>query len=414
LSATRPAFAEIDLDAIAGNARLLARLVAPARLCAVVKADAYGHGAVPVARALTKSGVPMLAVALVAEGIELRNAGIDVPVLVLSECAPDETDEAVGAGLGLTVYSAGAVREAEAAARRLGRRARVHLKVDTGMHRVGADLEDLGTIAQLIDGSDALELEGLFTHLAVADDPEDPFTDVQLERFARARAELSAMGIVPHYVHVANSAAAISRADSRLDIVRCGIAIYGHLPSEAISPSLDDATGDRLKPAMSIHAKVSFIRRLRRGERLSYGRQIPLPDDAFVATVPIGYADGLPRALGAKGGAVLIGGVRRPIAGTVTMDQIMVNCGGSGDVAPGDPVVLLGRQGDETITSEEWAERTGTIAYEVLCRIGPRLPRTYRGEVADRLSTPPSQPGFVVTAPGAVAAPSGQAVVRPR
>ena len=223
-------------------------------------------------------------------------------------------------------------------------------------------------------------LDGLFTHLAVADEPDDPYTAVQLERFESARKALAGAGMTPRVVHAANSAGAIAHPGSRYDVVRCGIACYGHLPSAEIGPALASSGGggrERLRPAMTILSRVGFVRPLEAGERPSYGRRIPLARDTVVATVPIGYADGLPRALGASGGAVLIGGRRRPIAGTVTMDQIVVDCGPEGDVAPGDEVVLIGRQGDEEITAEEWAERTDTIVYEVLCRIGPRMPRRY-------------------------------------
>jgi alanine racemase len=383
VSVIRPAYAEIDLDAIAHNARVLSRIAGSAQLCAVVKADGYGHGAVPVASELRRSGVALLAVALVTEGVELREGGVDGAVLVLSECPDDQVDLAVEAGLTLTVYSAGAVAAAEAAARRHGRRVPVHLKLDTGMHRVGVDHCELLAIARQVCASDDLELEGFFTHLAVADDPDDPYTAIQLDRFAAARAELAAEGITPPLVHAANSAATIVRPDARLDLVRCGISCYGHLPAAAVGPSMRHAvgTGDHLTPAMSIHARVSFVRQLGVGERPSYGRTLPLAADSFVATIPIGYADGLPRALGATGGAVLIGGVRRPLAGTVTMDQILVDCGPSGDVHVGDEVVLIGRQGGAEITAEEWATRTDTIVYEVLCRIGPRLPRRYVGGV---------------------------------
>jgi alanine racemase len=323
----------------------------------------------------------VLAVALASEGIELREAGIAGPVLLLSECPADEIDDAVAAGLTLTVYSPAAVDAAEAAAGRHRTRLGVHLKLDTGMHRAGVDPDDLVPVARRIAQSDLLDLEGFFTHLAVADEPDDPYTGIQLERFGAARATLGGIGIVPPIVHAANSAATIVRADSRFDLVRCGISIYGHLPAAGLATFFAEEVGEdeALRPAMSIRATVAFTRPLARAERPSYGRTIPLPEDSIVATVPIGYADGLPRVLGSTGGSVLIGGVRRPIAGTVTMDQIIVDCGPSGDVKPGDEVVLLGRQGGEEITAEEWADRTGTIAYEVLCRIGPRVPRRYVG-----------------------------------
>jgi alanine racemase len=380
VSAVRPAYAEIDLNAITHNAGVLQRIAAPAALCAVVKADAYGHGAVPVARELVRSGVPLLAVALTSEGIELREAGIDGPILVLSECPADEVEAAVGAELTLTLYSVTAVQAAEEASRKAGVRTAVHLKLDTGMHRVGLDRADLLEVALRITTSDALDLEGFFTHLAVADEMGEEYTRIQLGRLARGVDELRSAGIFPRIVHAANSAGTLLWPEARLDLVRCGISCYGHSPAPAATSAVAEALGgDFLLPAMSIRARVSFVRSLNAGERPSYGRRIPLSADSIVATIPIGYADGLPRALGSHGGAVLIGGRRRPIAGTVTMDQIIVDCGPSGDVAVGDEVVLLGRQGDQVVTAEEWAALTDTIAYEVLCRIGPRVPRRYIG-----------------------------------
>jgi alanine racemase len=378
VSTERPAWAEIDLGAIAENAALLARVAAPAALCAVVKADGYGHGALPVAEVLEAVGVPVLAVALASEGVALREGGITRPILVLSECAEPELDAALAAQLTLTVYSVGAAEAAARAARRAAVRAPVHLKLDTGMHRAGVDPEGLLAVAHAVAGSPDLVLDGFFTHLAVADEPDDPYTAIQLDRFGAAVAALGAEGIAPRLLHVANSAATLVHPDARFDLVRCGIACYGHLPGPAIAPYLA-ASGGALRPAMSIRSRVGVVRTLPAGERPSYGRRIPLQVESVVATIPIGYADGLPRSLGATGGAVLIGGVRCPIAGTVTMDQIVVDCGPASTVAPGDEVVLIGRQGDEEITAEEWAERTGTIAYEVLCRIGPRLPRRYIG-----------------------------------
>jgi alanine racemase len=350
----------------------------------VVKADAYGHGAVPVAQELVRAGVPVLAVALVSEGVELRDAGIGGPILLLAECSPDEVEAAVEAGLTLTVYSVPAVEAAEAASQKMGVRTAVHLKIDTGMHRAGLDSADLIEVALRIAASDALDFEGFFTHLAVADEPDDHFTELQLDRLERGRAVLASAGITPRVVHAANSAGTLLWPAAHHDLVRCGISIYGHLPAPDVAARVHAVLGDDdLTPAMSIRARVSFVRSLNAGERPSYGRRIPLPEDSIVAIVPIGYADGLPRALGANRGAVLIGGRRRPIAGTVTMDQIVVDCGPTGDVSAGDEVVLLGRQGNEEVTAEEWAMRTDTIAYEVLCRIGPRVPRRYVGGATD-------------------------------
>jgi alanine racemase len=253
----------------------------------------------------------------------------------------------------------------------------VHLKVDTGMHRAGAALEDAVEVAQAVEAARGLRLEGLWTHLAVADDPsQDAYTASQLERFEEARDRLAAAGLQPQLLHAANSAGAITHPSSRYDMVRCGIAVYGHPPSLALVGRAD------LRPALSLKAEVSLVRQLPPGERISSGRRSEVARASTVATVPLGYADGVPRRLSAVGGAVLVGGHRRPIAGTVTMDQIMVDCGADGSVAAGDEVVLIGRQGDAEVTAEEWAERLDTISYEILCGIGPRVARVYSEESA--------------------------------
>jgi alanine racemase len=373
----RPAWAEVDTSAVAANVALLRRLVAPARLCAVVKADGYGHGAVAVARAALGAGASMLAVALVEEAVTLREAGIDAPVLLLTEAPADGLEALCALGGSPTVYSEAGIAQAAAAATRLGRPVAVHLKVDTGMHRVGADAGDVAALAGLVADSGPLSLGGLWTHFAVADDPADAFTAAQIERFEAAAGAVRARGVEPAMRHAANSAGAIAHPRSRYDLVRCGIACYGHAPSAAVAAHLAGllGPGERLRPALALKARVHSVRRLAAGERTSYGRTYELASDALVANVPLGYADGLRRQLGSSGAAVLIKGRRRRIAGRVTMDQLIVDCGNDAEVRPGDEVVLIGRQGSEEITAEEWAERLGTIVYEVLCGIGPRVPR---------------------------------------
>jgi alanine racemase len=379
----RPAWAEIDLGAIRHNASVLADLVAPARLCAVVKAAGYGHGAVEAAQAALEGGATWLAVALVEEGLELRAAGIQAPVLLLSQPAPEAMPEAVAGLLTPTVYTpAGleAVREAvemrpgPAAVldKPAGGRFPVQVKVDTGMHRVGADPEEAIALARAIDLDPRLHLEGLWTHFAVADELGESYTVEQLARFDATAAALAKSGVRPTLLHSANSAGAMWYAASRYDLVRCGIALYGLSPCAA---GLDRAPVPELRPAFSLKARISHVQERRAGERLSYGLRYRLDRDSVVATVPIGYADGVTRALSSTGGEVLVRGRRCPIAGTVTMDQILVDCGPGFRVAVGDEVVLLGRQGGECITAWEWALRTGTIAYEVVCGISGRVPR---------------------------------------
>lgn len=369
----RPVEAQIDLAAIAANVAALSDLAGDASLMAVVKADAYGHGAVEVAKTATRAGAEWLGVALVEEGVELREAGIDGPILVLSEPPVVAAEAVVAARLTPTVYGEqwiGALAEAVAASGSSSSLP-VHLKVDTGMHRAGCDAGDALAIAKAVVSHGELVLEGVMTHFAVADEVDHPATDEQIAGFTTVLAELAAAGITPDVVHAANSAAAMTRPEARYDLVRCGIALYGIAPAPELEGRVE------LAPAMSLAAQVSHVRRVDGGEGVSYGLRYRLERPGTIATVPIGYADGVPRRLGHVGGEVLVGGRRRPIAGTVTMDQIMVDCGDD-EVSPGDDVVLIGRQGDEEITASEWAVRLDTIAYEITCGIGARVPRRYR------------------------------------
>jgi alanine racemase len=376
---SRPAWAEIDLAAVTHNAGVLARMAAPAELCAVVKAHGYGHGGPAVARAALAGGATRLAVALVDEGVELRQHGVTAPVLLLSECGLDAVEMTIAYGLTPTVYSLESVAAFASAARATGQRLAVHVKVDTGMHRVGVAPEKLaGVVAAVVD-EPVLELEGVWTHLPVADGDDQvdrDFTSAQLAVFKRLVAALEAQGVTVPLRHAANTAGTIAFPEARLGMVRCGLGLYGYLPGSSVQSAFaEQAGGERLIPAMALKAQVVAVRTLAAGERPSYGRLRPLPERAVVATVPIGYADGVPRALFGAGYDVLIGGVRRPLAGMVTMDQIVVDCGADNSVQPGDEVVLLGRQGDETITADDWAELLGTISYEVVCGVGPRMPR---------------------------------------
>jgi alanine racemase len=377
---SRPAWAEIDLAAITHNALVLARLAAPAELCGVVKAHGYGHGGPAVARAARAGGATRLAVALVDEGVELREHGVDGPVLLLSECGADAVDTALAYGLTPTLYTRQGIAHFAAAARAAGRRVAVHVKVDTGMHRVGTAPDELGSIVAAVAAERSLQLEGVWTHLPVADgdaDEDRAFTEAQLHLFDRLVGALGADGApAPPLLHAANTAGTIAFPRSRYGMVRCGLGLYGYLPAASLRDAFAvQAGGDELQPAMSLKARVVAVRTLDAGERPSYGRLRPLPAPSRVATVPIGYADGVPRALFTNGYTVLIGGRRRPLAGMVTMDQIVVDCGDDQSVQPGDEVVLLGRQGDETVTADDWAALLGTISWEVLCGVGPRMPR---------------------------------------
>lgn len=373
-AAHRPAWAEVDLAAVRANVAAIIELVAPADVCVVVKANGYGHGAVPVARAALDAGASWLAVALVEEGVALRREGVDAPILLLSEPPVSAMPDALRHRLTPTLYTNRGVKAAaDAAASGSGPWA-VHVKVDTGMHRVGAHPGDAIGIVASARTSRRLEVEGLWTHLAVADDPDraDDFTAHQLDAFAAVVDDLARRGPRPPLLHAANSAGALLHPAARLDLVRCGIAAYGIPPA----PGRDG--GVPLRPAMTLRAEVTFAKRLPAGEGLSYGLHYVTSEPTVIATVPLGYADGVPRRLAFTGGEVLIGGQRRPIAGAVTMDQLLVDCGRDAEVSAGDEVVLLGPQGDEEITADEWAGRLDTIAYEIVCGIGARVPRRYR------------------------------------
>lgn len=365
---TRWAWAEVDVGAVQHNVELLTSIAGPAAVWAVVKADGYGHGAVQVAQAAISGGATGLCVALVQEGVALRTAGIDCPILVLSEQPPSELVDAVRSALELTVYSHG---QLEAIAAAGGHGHPVHLKIDTGMRRVGAAADDALSLAAAIAASPALRLAGLCTHLAVADDPADAFNAVQIESFDDVITALAVAGHQAPLVHAANSAATLALPEARFDMVRAGIAVYGISPGAAL-----DQQAAPLRPALSLRARVSHVKQVRSGDRISYGLRHKFDGNTVVATLPLGYADGVPRRFFDVGGEVLIGGRRRPVVGVVTMDQLMVDCGDAG-VAIGDEAVLIGSQGGESITAADWAKLLGTIGYEVVCGISSRIDRRY-------------------------------------
>jgi alanine racemase len=374
----RAVWAEIDLGAVAHNVGLLRERAGAAELCAVVKADGYGHGAVAVSRAALGAGASCLAVALVEEGVELRMAGITAPVLVLAEPPPADLALVVAHALTPVVYRRSTVAALGEAVEAAGADpVPVHVKLNTGMNRVGADGEEFAAVVEAVAASPQLRLDGVLTHLAMADEPDDGFTDLQLARFTEACTALEAAGIELPRRHAANSAGTLCHPDSRLDLVRCGIALYGIPPAPALRGELD------LRPALRLRAAVSHLRTVGTGEGISYGQRHVCDEPTVVATVPVGYADGVPRRLPSLGAEVLVGGRRCPMVGVVTMDQLMVALGPPGgraeEVALGDEVVLLGEQGGERILADEWAALLDTIAYEIVCAIGPRVPRLCTG-----------------------------------
>ncbi|MEY4338721.1 MAG: alanine racemase [Actinomycetota bacterium] len=366
---SRWAWADIETAAVEHNVAAIVAEVAPAEVWAVVKANGYGHGAVSVARAALRAGATGVCVALVQEAADLRAASIDAPILVLSEQPPAELAAAVALDLDLTVYSAGQLA-AIAGTGVLDQR--VHLKIDTGMHRVGATPEMALQLADAIAASPATRLEGLFTHLAVADEPEHPFNATQLDRFDEVVRSLAAHGHAPRWVHAANTAAALALPHARRSMVRVGIGTYGLLPGPGVRAHIERLG---LRPALSLHSRVSHVQRVAAGEQVSYGLRHTFPAATTVATVPIGYADGVPRSLH-RAGEVLVGGQRCRIVGVVTMDQLMVDVGHL-EVAVGDPVTLLGTQHGVAIRADEWAHHLGTIDYEIVCGVSERVQRRW-------------------------------------
>lgn len=364
----RPTFVEVDLVAVRHNVRLLTP--EGVELMAVVKADGYGHGDVAVARAALEAGASWLAVSLVEEGLALRERGISAPILVLTEFPPGSEKEALAGGLTPSVYTEQGLAGLQQAAGSTGRPLGVHLKIDTGMHRVGLwPPEDAPAFARRILEA-GLELHAMWTHFSDAE-TDDEATLEQLRRFRDAVRAVTETGPGRPLLHTANSGATIRFPQTHLDLVRPGAAIYGLDPGGGVGGGLD------LRQALTWRSAVSMVKRLPAGERLSYGGRYTLERDATVATVPVGYEDGFPRTASGKA-HVLIGGRRHPVVGTITMDQVLVDCGDD-PVSAEDEVVLLGTQGDERITVEELAGQAETIGRAITTGISERVPREYVG-----------------------------------
>ena len=366
MTRARPTWIQVDLGAIRHNVRLLKP--ERAQLMAVVKANAYGHGDVSVARAALEAGATWLGVALVEEGLGLRDAGVLAPILVLSEFPPGSERAALAAGLTPSLYSdAGSTRLAQAAA---GREVGVHVKIDTGMHRVGVYPPEAtpGFVERVAAAN--LRFDALWTHFASSTEDEKT-TLLQLETFLAIVEDVRAVGHRPRLLHAANSGATILYPETHLDLVRPGVAIYGVEPGAGVGADLG------LRPALTWRSVITTTRRLPAGEAVSYGHRYRLERDSNIATVPVGYADGYPRLLSSRAD-VLIRGQRCRVAGSVTMDQLIVDCGEL-TVEAGDEVVLLGPQGGETVSAEELAGLAETIGYEIVAGIGGRVPREYVG-----------------------------------
>ena len=368
---SRPVWAHIDLDIIENNAKILTSLAYPSQLCAVVKANAYGHGAVEVSKAAIKGGASWLGVATLEEAIQLREAKIQAPILLLSQPHPNMIAKVAQYGFSFMVYTELGLQAAKEISKSY--RPKMHLKIDTGMHRVGASSQEGLILAHLIAQDPKLTLEGVCSHFACADDDQDSFTTYQLDQFNRFLSLLEQYDIDPGIVHLANSAALLRYPQTHFDLVRVGIALYGYPPVPFGSQILKQG----LKPALSLKALLSLLRKVPAGEGVSYGLRYKKPHECTYGVAPIGYADGILRRLSLNGAQVLLNSQRRPFAGTVTMDQILIDCGDIENVKIGDEVVFIGTQGKESISALDLATHLETITYEILTSLSDRIPRFY-------------------------------------
>jgi alanine racemase len=358
---------EIDLGAIDNNVRWFLRNTG-VQVMAIVKANAYGHGAVPVAQAALRAGATWCGVARIDEALELRHAGLDCPILLLGFTPAGRVQEAIAERISLTVWSDEQIKLASSAAQKVGQPARIHLKVDTGMSRLGAQPEEAQALAVQLVNLPGITFEGLFTHFARADEADRSTTDRQESTFCQVLSVLDAKGLRPPLVHAANSASGLTRPSAHFNLMRAGIAIYGLHPSE------ECPLPEEFRPALTWKATLSQVKVLPPGRGLSYGHEYITRAIERIGTLPVGYADGLRRV---KGNQVLVAGQRVPVVGRVCMDQALLQLDGIPHTRPGDEVILIGTQEAERISAEEVARRWSTINYEVVCGIGPRVPRLY-------------------------------------
>ncbi len=369
---SRPTVAVIDLEAIKFNFRQIRCLVGPnVKMCPAVKADGYGHGAIHVSRTAVDAGAEMLAVATIDEGIELRQSGIEIPILLLQCPSSADIPDIMANSIIPIACDLSFASELSRQALAVGKRAKVHIKVDTGMGRVGVQECETLDFAAKLAGMPGLEIEGIFTHLPSADENDDQtFTREQIRRFHKITLDLDALGVRIPIRHAANSAAILNFPEAYFDMVRPGIISYGLYDTDQVGRPVE------LRPAMTLKTGIVFLKELPPGRTVSYGRTFSATRRTLVATLPIGYADGYNRLLSNRA-PVLVRGTHARVIGRVCMDQVMVDVTDVPGVALGDEAVLFGRQGDEHISIEEIASLTGTISYEVVCSIGKRVPRIY-------------------------------------
>lgn len=362
-----PSYAEIDLAAIRNNVRFI-RKHSGVQVMALVKANAYGHGAVPVARAALQAGASWCGIATVEEALELRHAGLDCPILLVGFTPPERVEEAIANRFSMTVWDIEQVQTASTSAERIGQLANLHLKVDTGMSRLGVRPQDALELARQLSNTPGVLLEGVCTHFARADELDPAATDAQERTFVEVVGSLEALGLRPPLVHAANSAAGLTRPSAHLDLIRLGIAMYG------LHPSPECPLPGTFQAALAWRTVLSQVKSLPAGTGVSYGHIYVTKGEERIGTIPVGYADGFRRVLGNQ---VLVAGRHVPVVGRVSMDQIMVQLDAAPEAQAGDEVVLIGTQGEGSITAEDVAQRWGTINYEVTCNIGARVPRLY-------------------------------------
>ncbi len=367
----RPTYAEIDLDAYYGNISNIKKAAGDAEVCAVVKANAYGHGSRELVPVALEAGASRLAVAFLDEAVELRNAGITAPILILGCTPPDQMKEAVEEDITLTVFDYETVSQLNEIASSLKKTAKVHVKLDTGMGRLGytdkgAAINDIERMSLLKN----IEVEGLFTHFAAADTADKAYTEIQFGLFMDVADGLKARGIEIPVKHVSNSAAILDLPGMRLDMVRAGIMQYGYYPSDEVKHTVD------IKPVMILKSAVAYVKTLPAGCSISYGRRFTTKRYSVIATIPVGYADGFTRLRSGKA-KVIINGEFADVVGNICMDQCMADVTGAGDVTAGDEVILMGSQGGRKIDADDIAGDIGTISYEILCGISRRVPRIY-------------------------------------
>jgi alanine racemase len=364
----RQAWAEIDLRAISRNIKAIRAGMNPrVEFCAVVKADGYGHGSIPVARAALAGGANRLAVAFVDEGVELRKAGFTCPILVMGYAGAQEAAKAISYDLQLALVSCEHAELVSGVAQRLGETALVHLKIDTGMHRLGLGWDQISAQVNRLVALPSLDFEGVFSHFADADSPDQSFARLQLSRFLEAVEALALQGLHPRIRHMANSAASLFLPEAHLDMVRVGIALYG------MRASSDRPSSTRLVPALSVRARITQLRWIPQGDSVGYGRNWVADRDTRIAVLPLGYADGISRALSGRG-RVCFQGQSAPMVGRICMDQLMVDVTDLPDLSVGGEAVLAGYDGPPIA---EIADLLGTIDYEVVCAIRSRVPRLY-------------------------------------